>query len=278
MKKIFSFMILAFITISCSNTEDPATPIDPTKLAKVIFYPNTLSERHWNFYPNGLLKEIIKPDGTILQSFVYDRNNNLLSSTVFNSNTSLNVSYNFTYDNNNHIDSYNGKVVTYNPTENSYTVHNNYTITNPSHYDEIDSWEITLNNELLITSEKINYLTSEGNWYEYGVAVAYENNNMVHNTNGIDPTEGNYQFDNKINPFKQPLLPICRAMSITNFNDQTTKWAVGEYNSVNNVTHDGYDNNGQEEVNYSYQYNTNNLPINQNSGYILYYYQGNIIP
>ena len=63
MKKLFCLVVLSFVSFSCSKSDENETElnaIDPTKLVKVIFFPGALNERHWNFYDNGLLKEITK--------------------------------------------------------------------------------------------------------------------------------------------------------------------------------------------------------------------------
>ena len=89
MNKIYSLLLLVLMSYSCSNDDvvskdNPQqrkpgrviNALDPTKLARVIFYPGTNNERRWFFYPNGLLKKIVDANGTLLQTFVYDTNNN----------------------------------------------------------------------------------------------------------------------------------------------------------------------------------------------------------
>jgi hypothetical protein len=286
MKKLFCLVLLTFISISCSNSDEEETPIDtidPTKLAKVIFYPGASNETHWNFNKNGLLKEITLKNGTILENFIYDVNKNLLNYTILYINYIENkprAINNFTYDSNNHITSYNGQDVTFNQLLNSYTVHakNAYGLVNT---------EIKLNDDLLIVDEKENYM-EEVAYSVQGFRSSYENHNMKSFGSNSRELEGNYKYDNKVNPFKQALLPICKAMGITSFENAYGKWAIGEYNSLNNVIFNDFDYFNKSG--YIYEYNSNNLPITRtskiyNAGVleqsilnVRYYYQGDVIP
>lgn len=160
MKKLLPFLLVLFIGVSCSESEDalisnPAantasrpkpvdTRLDPTKLARVIFYPQTANERIWFFYPNGLLRRITKHDGTLVQSFTYDGSSNLIK-TVFISEGWWSASYTntYTYNNSNHITSINGQTVQFNASENRYVIGNPDT---PNHID------INLNSDLTFES------------------------------------------------------------------------------------------------------------------------------
>ena len=283
MKKLVCLVVLTFFSFSCSKSDENETQvnvIDPTKVVKVIFFPGALNERHWNFNDNGLLKEITELDGTILQSFVYDTNNNLVNNTIHDIEYSeYPIINNFTYDSNNYIISYNGQKVTYNALLNSYTIHNK------DGFSLINT-EITLNDEQLIVNEKENYI-EEVTYSVQGFKAHYINENMggyAHNGEGGT----SYKYDNKINPLKQALLPICRAMGISNFGNATYKWAIGGYNSSNNVIFDDFDDFDKYE--FIYEYNSNNQPLTctskiYSSGVLLrttlttfYYYQGDVIP
>ena len=73
MRKTYPLLLFILIAFSCSesdailktnNTIAGKQPIkvinalDPTKLAKIIYFPGTAYESQWFFYSNGLLKKI----------------------------------------------------------------------------------------------------------------------------------------------------------------------------------------------------------------------------
>ena len=300
MKKLYAVLFLSFMFFSCSESDDfnqkenisrkptkPITALDPTKLARVIFYPGTNQERHWYFYPNGLLRRIVLTNGTIIQNFTYDHNNNLIQTQFFGdpflSLESPNTK-NFTYDTNNRINSVNGNPINYDPITNSYL---------------LETYTRTLNSDYILTSES--YLGSydekdkNGNPITiyinvYGMYYGYNNNNQTSSINNNNPSGSYYQHDSKINPFKTALLPICRALPITKDFGYYFFWASSDYNSQNNITKRFYEIEDPESDRFEYTYNANDLPISRTrkSYYfntlestsldILYYYQGDVIP
>ena len=297
MKKITSFLLLLFIAVSCSeynvdtvlptaesngNTSRPG-PVDPkadpTKLSKVVLFPGQTYEKRLYFYPNGLLKRVANRFGTTYQTYIYDSNNNLTN--VLSSNPSV-----FTYDSNNHITSYNGAPVVYDAAANKYVYH--YAPAND--YDWPDRREITLNDELLFTHD-ITYYTTLGDNQDYfyysvqGLQASYSGGNMTSYIYPTDPSGPSYTHDNKVNPLKAALLPVCRAMSMS-YHDFTD----GIYNSANNVITNGYGIDDPESDVYEITYNANNLPVSTivrsySSGILestrldaQYYYQTNTLP
>lgn len=289
MKNLISFFLLILITISCSNSDDSGAIIpiiDTSKLAKVIFDPKTPYEKHWNFYTNGLLKEITNPDGTILQSFVYDAKNNLLNNTASNNNLYHIANNSFAYDINNHITLFNGNLVAYIPSTNSYLI--DYNPLKLVSEDLLNTIKIDLNNELLIKEEYANYLSSFGNYTYRGVTVEYNSNNTLNYYDGIQ-SNGYYSHTTTTNPLKYATLPICKALGLVGFRTAGEKWVNGELTSSNNITitQDDY---GIEKNVFSYNYNSHNLPNSRTTkSYnannlestrlsILYYYQGDVIP
>lgn len=281
MKKILSIVLLVITCISCTNQERSST-IDPTKLALVIVYPNTTAEQHWSFNGNGLLKDIKKADGTVLQQFFYDANNNLVSNSIY-SNGAATTTNTFTYDNDGHVASANGIPVTYNSTENAY-------VKNVIYGDENFSYTYYLNTEQLLTRQAYQMVSPDGPESGEDYVSHLLNGNLIWYYDG-DASTGDYQYDTKINPFKTALLPIVRAVFITGSNVfPTTNWCIGEYSSDNNVHSNGYDSEGVEDTTYDYEFNANNLPIKRisNNYYLgnlegsathtLYYYQGDVIP
>ncbi len=301
MKKLYAVLVLIFLLFSCSESDDfdqnenisrkptkPINALDPTKLARVVFYPGTSYEKIWFFYPNGLIKKITTHNGTLLQNFLYDANKNLIQTNYSNSN-----SYTFTYDNNNHITSLNGQNVLYDATSNQYIFQYPPIINNnpecPWCYDYADRREITLNEDLLIQNDITYYLSADGDYFHRSVIAGYNNGNMSFSGNWNDPTWLAYAYDDKPNPFKLALLPVCRAMAITSENCYG-RFAYGTVSSVNNVIRNIYDSQDPENEVISYEYNSNNLPVKQTTMFyssgnleytgvsILYYYQGDVIP
>ena len=304
MKKIYALLVIIFITFSCSTSDDftsggaslrqpvkPVTRLDPTKLARVIFYPGTTYERVWFFYPDGLLKKITNPNGTILKDFIYDSHKNLITSHTYSSNG--NSTYIFTYDSSNHITSVNGRAVTYNAVTNQYIFQYQPIFSNdpecPTCFDYADRTEITLNSDLLITDERTYYHSSDGDYSYGGMFAGYSDNNMAYVSGWTDPSGPSYSHDSKINPLKPALIPVCRAMALAN-GSYSEKFAIGEYNSINNVIRNDYGVGDPESEEYIIEYNSNDLPFRttHKSYYhqtlesirisALYYYQGDVIP
>ncbi|RTY90939.1 hypothetical protein [Flavobacterium sp. GT3R68] len=279
MKKIVSIILLVLICLSCTNQE--TSSIDPTKLVLVRFYPDSAYERNWIFNENGLLKDIKKQDGTVLEHFTYDANGNLLSNSIY-SDGAATITHTFTYDNNGHVTSANGIPVSYDPAENAY-------IKNIVSGSENYTYTYSLNAERLLIRQGYYGVnqdgTEQGEWY----VGNFTNGNLTGYYDG-GAGDGDYQYDTKINPFKTALLPIVRTIFITKNYVGPANWSIGEYSSNNNVLLNGYDSEGPEDTVYEYEYNTNNLPVKciSNNYYMgnlegsgthsLYYYQGDIIP
>lgn len=277
--KNFCFIFIAFFTLlSCSNDTTEQTTIDPNLLQRIDFFPGLSIERRWVFNTDGLLKEITKSDGTLVQDFTYDNNNRLINSTVFNDN-GFNQTYTFTYDNNNFVNSVNGETVNYDAGLEGYYVGNfaqNYRLTK-------------INSEKLLVYGKTSYqdFDDDGNPYEIiwdEITVNYSNNNLM----SFSPNDSCnfFTYDSQINPLRNAILPICRAFSFI----ENSRWVDGLYFSPNNpLSHDYCSEDPESEV-YNYTYNTDNLPLIQTrDNYYLgvyentittakYYYQGDVIP
>lgn len=278
MKKVLSIIVLVIISASCTN-QDTSSSIDPTMLAKVIFNPGGgESENHWSFYENGLLKDIKKPDGTILESFIYDENNNLLSNIINNGSTT--TTHTFTYDNDGHMASVNGIPIIYNAAENAYIK------TQVGGDTYTDTYY--LNEDQLLIRQESRIDTSEGvtmAWTDYG---GFFNNGDLTFYFESPIGEAGYHYFTHTNPLKATLLPILRTTFIIDSFRQ--KWYRGVYSSDHNVDSETYDSEGGESTQFAYEFNTIGLPIslthnNYSFGNFegsitatLYYYQGDVIP
>lgn len=298
MNKIYSLLLLVLMSYSCSNDDvvskdNPQqrkpgrviNALDPTKLARVIFYPGTNNERRWFFYPNGLLKKIVDANGTLLQTFVYDTNNNWIKFQLFGANPIFSI---FNYDGNNRVSNSNtnGTNFTYNfnPATNSYVV-GAYTRTLNSDNTYGSEWYLDYYEE-----EDANGNITYVPYNVYGYFCGYNNNNQTISGNYDNPSRAYYQHDNKVNPFKTALLPICKIAPLTKTFGISNYWLNANFNSQNNVTLESYEIEDPESFQFEYVYNSNNLPISQTrkSYYfntletttldILYYYQGDPIP
>lgn len=105
------------------------------------------------------------------------------------------------------------------------------------------------------------------------------------------PSSSFFTHDNKTNPLKVALYPICKAYSVRcYFNNTNGLWRDSECNSQNNIIHQHYEFEDPERYNYVYEFNALNLPIKRTTltyqfstlestaVTARYYYQGDIIP
>lgn len=278
MKNFCLFFIAVFTLLSCSNDTTDQTTIDPNLLQRIDFFPGLTFERRWVFNTDGLLKEITKSDGTIVQDFIYDNNNRLINSTVFNDN-GFNQTYTFTYDNNNFVNSVNGETVNYNVGLDSYYVGNlsqNYRLTK-------------INSDKLLVYGKTSYqdFDENGNPFEIiwnEITVNYTNNNLM--SYWPNDSCNFFTYDSQTNPLRNAILPICRAFSFI----ENSRWVDGLYFSPNNPLSHEYCSEDPESEVYNYTYNTDNLPLIQTRDNYYqgvyentitsakYYYQGDVIP
>lgn len=268
MKKLLPFMLLALFTISCNDNDDAiettfaATP-NPTLLTKIIFYPGLESERHWNFYPNGLLKEITSPSGSIIfQSFTYDNNGNLTSTTASA------TTHTFTYDSNNRVTSVDGYPVTYDSVGNKYVFHYEFP-PDADPYDFPNRTEIALNADGFLTSKKVFYGIPENEYFYTARTATYLDGNMVATSASNFDVGSSHSFDGHANPLKTALAPISRVMILADpKNPYDALWVESLYTSQNNVMTINYAAEDPESNQLAYEYNDLGLPTQQgNQGF-----------
>jgi hypothetical protein len=295
MKKLLALLFIPLLfcfasslaLVSCSSDDVPVNPTnaDPTLLQKVIFHEGQPFEKQWHFYNNGLLKEITQADGTVIQSFTYDSNNNLLST----------AGHTFTYDSGNIITTVDGYPVaySYDAAGGKYTF--NYEIpVGEDPYDFPHRTEIIVNTDFLLLSKKVFFThPTNGEFFHQAEKTTYQNGNLVRALHTDGEAEQNYEFDSKSNPLKQALLPICRAMALVDGKSiyGNDPWIHGNYSSVNNISHIAFAAEDPESAFVIYDYNGINRPVIQTQypvyngepdgpGVIAmrYYYQGDIVP
>jgi hypothetical protein len=278
MKKFCLLLITICALSSCTSDSTSNNEPNPNLLQRVDFYPGTPNERRWIFNSDGLLDEITKADGTVIQDFTYDSDDRLTSSTLFND-SGINETHTFTYDNNDFVASVDGVSLNFSPSLNAY-----YTGDLNQYYEmtEINSEKLLVYSKKALIEEVEVGQFEESVWFK--LIVSYTNNNIL----GFYPGEHcNYlTYDDKTNPLRNATLTICRAFSFV----QESRWPSDYCISANNVlTHEYCSEDPESEV-FHYTYNANDLPEEQvqDSFYLgtfestrvsaKYYYQGDVLP
>lgn len=276
MRKFIFFFLSACTMISCSDDNGSSSEINPNLLQRIDFFPGTVSEKRWLFNSNGSLFQITKADGTVLQDFNYDSNNRLISA-IHNENGFIET-HTFTYDNNGFVATVDGMDVHYNSSLSAYytgDLNTNYRLT------KINSEKLPLDGRSVFIENDESGIT-QTEWYE--MLVYYTNNNVT----GYSPSDScvSFSYDNKTNPLRNGTLAICRAFSFI----AGSSWIDGQYNSVNNPVSQNYCSEDPESSRFQYNYNSNDLPVNQTrDDYYFgvyenttltakYYYQGDVLP
>ncbi len=275
MKKFYITLCVIIVSISCTN--DTQNQPDPHLLQRVDFYPGTSFETRWLFNENGLLKQITKADGTVIQDFIYDAQERLSSSTIYEA--SANQTYNFTYDSNGFVTTVNNQSLQYNTAGGFY------------YFGDLNGYfsKFKIDSEKLLTSSKTAYIDEVelGQFEEsivYQIDIYYLNNNIT--AYNIGESCDNSTYDNNINPLRNATLAICRAFSFV----PKSLWPYHHCISANNILTEKYCSEDPESEVYHYTYNTINLPKEQTrDNYYLgtyentlfsakYYYQGELLP
>jgi hypothetical protein len=205
MKKIIFLFVLATTLFSCSS-DDNSSNTNPNLLQRVDFYPDTTFEKRWLFNSDGLLTDITKADGTPLEKFIYDTDNNVVQYTKYE-NGSATENYLISYDSSNKITDINGKHYNYSASENRY-------------YNTIgnESFSCDLNTDGIAT----HYLDffdypNDGDDILTEFSFQYENGNLMRmsgfGTNSSD-VEVNFNYSNVVNPLKFATLPVLKIKSI----------------------------------------------------------------
>jgi hypothetical protein len=206
MKKIIFLFVLAATLFSCSSDENSSAG-KSSLLKRVDFYPNKPNESRWNFNNLGLLDNITKQDGTLVEKFVYDSNNNVIKDTKYN-NGSVVADYNVTYDSANIITSING--VTYDYVYSAAGFRYSYT-------NATENFSCEINNDMLLT--KYSYSNADSPEKKYD--AVYSNNNMIsfqRTNNGTVDLVRNYSFGSDTgngNPLRNACLGVMKLKSLT---------------------------------------------------------------
>lgn len=276
MKKIILLFVLATALISCSSDESNSA-INPNLLQRVDFYPGTSSEKRWLFNSSGLLTDITKADGTSLEKFIYDSDNNVVKYTIYEDGSAI-ENYLISYDSNNKITDINGKHYNYSTLENRYY----YTIGN-------ESFSCYINNDGLAT----HYL----DFFDYPndsddilteFSFQYENGNLSRMSgfgNNLSDVEINFNYSNVVNPLKIATLPVLKIKSILEpnfFNSGISSNNTKEYQSFalgHPESHSyGILINQRNKIELLSQENYSNGVLESILTNSHYYYQGDVLP
>ena len=277
MKKFCLLLISIFVLASCSDDSNSNAEPDLVLLQRVDFFPNTPYEKRWLFNGDGLLEKITSSSGVILQDFVYDSQNRLIRSNLYNGNN-LTSTHTFTYDSNDFVTSVNGEIVNFDSTLNAYYV---------GVLDQYYRFTKLNSEKLLIEGKTVLIKTDETGTYEtswFDVRASYTNNNLT----SFSPGEScrYLTHDTNMNPLKNATLAICRAFSFV----EDSRWINSQFISLNNVLSNRYCAEDPESELFQYTYNSSNLPITQTTDdyyqgvyensrtTINYYYEGDVLP
>ncbi|QBZ96693.1 hypothetical protein [Flavobacterium sangjuense] len=206
MKKYVFLFVLAITLFSCSSDDTSSILVNPELLQRVDFYPNTANETRWNFNDSGILDHITKADGTLIEKFIYDSNNNVIRDTKYN-NGSIVADYVVTYNSSNIITTINGQAYNYIYSAAGFR----YFYSNAT-----ENFNCEINNDLLLTEYTYSNSVSPEKKYE----AVYTNSNMIsfqRTTNGSVDLVRNYSFLNVINgnPLRNACLGVLKLKSLT---------------------------------------------------------------
>ncbi len=276
MKKIIFLFVLATTVLSCSS-DDSSSNTNSNLLQRVDFYPGTSFEKRWLFNSDGLLTDITKADGTPLEKFTYDTDNNVVQYTKYE-NGSATENYLISYDSSNKITDINGKHYNYSASENRYY----YTIGN-------ESFSCDLNTDGIAT----HYLDffdypNEGDDILTEFSFQYENGNLLSMSgleNTLSDVEVNFNYSNVINPLKFATLPVLKIKSILEpifFNSGISSNHTKEYESYalgDPESHSfGILINPSNKIELLSQENYSNGVLESILTNSHYYYQGDVLP
>ena len=233
MKTFISLFIAAITLISCSNDNND-TPVTTT-IKKVVFYYNSPNERQWNI-SNDLLRNITLADGTVVEEFIYDNQNRVISDIKYTGGL-VSETTAITYNADNTIQSINGLPYAYDSSSRTYT------------YSYGSSFAIScqVNSDFLVENF-VGTGTSAGEYH-----MAYSNGDMTSFekiNSGSTEIIKNFHFDELYaNPIHNAVLAVARIKSLTDpgfFIDNVASTRIAG----------GYDRGTSDPYYYSYGYTT----------------------
>lgn len=225
MRKFIPLFVLAATLLSC-NSEDTNTTPNTGLLQRVDFYPGTAYERHWNFNSEGLLSSITSSNNELVESFVYDSNNNVIQDIKYHLGTPTET-YLITYDSNNKITNINSKSYNYSAADNRYY-----------YSDGNETFSCELNADGLAThySDFFDY-PDDGDDIVADYTFQYVNGNMIGMFGfgtGLSEIELHFTYGAISNPLKNASLAVLKLKSLIEpqfFNTGISSNAVKETQS-----------------------------------------------
>jgi len=266
MKKLYftAVIMMALLVPQLSNGQN-----DPTKLARVVS-----TYQIFNFYDNGLIKEIKRLDGTLEQSFVYDTNNNLTQRDYYINGTANSNTYG--YDSNNRLNLIGDIPLVYNIDHNSLTYYSPRYHDVPTPDDEDDfltSIEWRLNNDgcpISRTDRLRSYLYNDWESYTYGCEFTAGNLNAMYVDDGDRRTLWEHVLVQ--NPLKTAFQYVCRATPLfASVNGLAGSFLSADFYSTFLVSNQRYYDEDPESDEFYYELNAIGLPVKQ---YRRFYYFG----
>ena len=209
--------------------------VTSSDLHKVVFYYNTPNERQWNI-SNGLLTNITLADGTVVEEFVYDSQNRVISDIKYTGGV-VSETTTITYNADNTINTINGLAYTYNAATRTYA------------YSYSGSFSVTcqVNSDMLA----VNYIRTGTDAGEYH--MTYSNGDMASFekiNSGSTEIIKNFHFDELYtNPLYNAVLAVARVKSLTDpnfFIDSVASTRIAG----------GYDRGTSDPYYYSYGYSS----------------------
>jgi YD repeat-containing protein len=194
MKHIFLSCLAIFITASASAQA----------LESVVFnLGSSFFEKHYNFYENGLLKDIRKPDGTLLREFIYDDQQRVITcNTAFGTVT-------FSYDNQDHITAINGEPLYF--YQGSGSTPDMYSTDPDITDDNILFSYYKVNDDLTLMSKYTNYMSDPEQMSVTGELYAvFNSEGNVQNLYDGNMGERTYRYLTIPNPMRAACMPASR--------------------------------------------------------------------
>ena len=274
MKKLF-LILTAISLFSCSESQDTVSA-NPNLLQKVVFFVGQSNEVHWYFNSNGLLSEIKSPDGTLLEKFDYDFNNNVIKDTKYGNGAGV---YEITYNSNNLITSINGQNCSFDNSTRTYSF-----ALDISPVGEGNGTCMVNDDKLAINSTFVNSIS-----HEFVTEIGYQNGNMVAYdytvNNGPGSEHRMFNHGGISNPLKDAALPVFRLKSLID-----PSFFIEGISSVTMVENVTFGNANPYYFNYGFLIHDDGRPEQQDREiyngseleffytFAQYYYQGQILP
>ncbi|WP_293893061.1 hypothetical protein [Flavobacterium sp.] len=274
--KIISLFVLATTLFSCSS-DNSSSLTNPNLLQRVDFFPGRTFETRWKFNDDGLLISITNPNNELIESFVYDSNNNVIQDTKYDSGSPT-ENYLITYDSSNKITSINSRSYNYNASENRYY-----------YIEGNETFSCELNADGIVTHYFDFFdFPEEGDDIQTEFSFQYENGNllsMIGFGSSLGEIEVHFNYGTVVNPLKNATLSVLKLKSIIEprfFNTGISSYSIKETQSFSVVdpeTHSFgmlfYPSNKIELLT---QENFSNGVFESSLTNSYYYYQGDVLP